>query len=168
VLERSAYLAYALPGITIALALIIVSIKYVRPLYQTTPLLVLAYALLSMPLALVATRAALAQAPVQLEQVARSLGHRPAKTFVRVTLPLIMPGLGAAAALVFLATMTELTATLLLAPIGTTTLATAFWANTRGLAYAQAAPYALCLIALSAPPAYFLTRKLSSLAGTLS
>jgi iron(III) transport system permease protein len=167
-LERSAYLAYALPGITIALALIIVSIKYVRPLYQTTPLLVLAYALLSMPLALVATRAALAQAPVQLEHVARSLGHRPTKTFVRVTLPLIMPGLGAAAALVFLATMTELTATLLLAPIGTTTLATAFWANTRGLDYAQAAPYALCLIALSAPPAYFLTRKLSSLAGTLS
>jgi iron(III) transport system permease protein len=167
-LERSAYLAYALPGITIALALIIVSIRYVRPLYQTTPLLVLSYALLSMPLALVATRAALAQAPVQLEQVARSLGHRPAKTFVRVTLPLILPGLGAAAALVFLATMTELTATLLLAPIGTTTLATAFWANTRGLVYAQAAPYALCLIALSAPPAYFLTRKLSSLAGTLS
>ena len=44
---------------------------------------------------------------------------------VRVTLPLILPGLGAAAALVFLATVTELTATLLLAPIGTQTLATA-------------------------------------------
>jgi iron(III) transport system permease protein len=169
VLERSAYLAYALPGITIALALIIVSIRYVRPLYQTTPLLVLAYALLSMPLALVATRAALAQAPVQLEQVSRSLGHRPWKTFVRVTLPLILPGLGAAAALVFLATITELTATLLLAPIGMETLATAFWGSTRSLAYAQAAPYALCMIVLSAPPAYLLTRKLGSRgAGALS
>ena len=48
---------------------------------------------------------------------------------LRVTLPRILPGLGAAAALVFLATVTELTATLLLAPIGTQTLATQFWAN---------------------------------------
>ena len=46
-----------------------------------------------------------------------------------MTLPLIAPGLGAGAALVFLAVVTELTATLLLAPIGTQTLATQFWSD---------------------------------------
>ncbi len=164
VFERSTYLAFALPGITVALALITLSIRYVRPLYQTTPLLILAYALLSLPLALVATRAALAQAPVQLEETARSLGSSAARSAVRVTLPLILPGLGAAAALVFLLTVTELTATLLLAPIGTETLATAFWANSSSFDYAQAAPYGLAMIALSAAPLFLLMRSRGVLA----
>lgn len=163
ILERATYLAYALPGITVALALIVVSVRYLRPLYQTTPLLVLAYALLALPLALVAARAALAHAPPNLEQIARTLGCRRWQALVRVTLPLILPGLGAAAALVFLATVTELTATLLLAPIGTQTLATQFWANTGSLSYPAAAPYAAMMIVLSAPPTYLLARKLGGL-----
>lgn len=161
--ERSVYLAYALPGIAIALALIVLSIRWVRPLYQTTLLLVVAYALLALPLALVAVRAALAQAPPTLEQVARSLGCRPWRAFARVTLPLILPGLGAATALVFLATVTELTATLLLAPTGAQTLATHFWANTGSFSYGAAAPYAALMVALSALPTYLLTRKLGAL-----
>ena len=52
------------------------------------------------------------------------------------------PGLATAAALVFLAVSTELTATLLLAPTGTTTLATRFWSHSDSLDYAAAAPYA--------------------------
>ena len=74
--------------------------------------------------------------------MARSLGCRPLTAMVRVTLPRILPGLGAAAALVFLATVTELTATLLLAPIGTATLATKFWGDASSLSYGAAAPYA--------------------------
>ena len=75
-----------------------------------------------------------------------------------MTLPLIAPGIGAGAALVFLAVITELTATLLLAPIGTTTLATQFWANSDEIAYGAAAPYAALMVILSAPMAYLLTR----------
>ena len=52
---------------------------------------------------------------------------------MRVTLPLIAPGLGAAFALVFISSATELTATLLLRPTGVNTLATQFWAYTDGL-----------------------------------
>ena len=64
-----------------------------------------------------------------------------------MTLPLIAPGLGAGAALVFLAVVTELTATLLLAPIGTETLATRFWSNADSIAYGAAAPYAALMVA---------------------
>lgn len=159
-IERATYLPFALPGIAVALALIVLSIRYFPTLYGTTPLLICAYAILSLPLAVVATRAALAQAPPEHEEIARSLGCRPLWAMARVTLPRILPGLGAAAALVFLATVTELTATLLLAPIGTQTLATQFWAKAATLSYGAAAPYAALMVALSAAPTYLLTRRL--------
>jgi iron(III) transport system permease protein len=160
VIERATYLPFALPGIVIALSLIVLSIHYFPALYGTTQLLIVAYAILSLPLALVATRAALAQAPPVHEEMARSLGCRPLAAMFRVTLPHILPGLGAAAALVFLATVTELTATLLLAPIGTQTLATQFWAKASTLSYGAAAPYAALMVAISAAPTYLLTRRL--------
>jgi iron(III) transport system permease protein len=159
-IERATYLPFALPGIVVALSLIVLSIDHLPTLYGTTPLLIVAYAILSLPLALVAARAALAQAPPSHEEIARSLGCRPLVAMARVTLPRILPGLGAAAALVFLATATELTATLLLAPIGTQTLATQFWANAASLSYGAAAPYAALMVAISAIPTYLLTRRL--------
>ncbi|HEX6688509.1 MAG TPA: iron ABC transporter permease [Solirubrobacterales bacterium] len=159
-IERATYIPFALPGIVIALSLIVLSIHYFPALYGTTQLLIVAYAILTLPLALVATRAALAQAPPVHEEVARSLGSRPLAAMARVTLPRILPGLGAAAALVFLATVTELTATLLLAPIGTQTLATQFWAKASTLSYGAAAPYAALMVAISALPTYLLTRRL--------
>jgi iron(III) transport system permease protein len=159
-LERATYLPFALPGIVVALSLIVVAIHYFPAIYGTTELLLVAYAILSLPLALVATRAALAQAPPVHEELARSLGCRPARAMTRVTLPLILPGLGAAAGLVFLFTVTELTATLLLAPIGTQTLATQFWAKASTFSYGAAAPYAALMVAISALPTYLLTRRL--------
>ncbi|MDX3810519.1 MAG: ABC transporter permease subunit, partial [Bosea sp. (in: a-proteobacteria)] len=68
-----------------------------------------------------------------------------------VTLPLAAPGVAAAMALVAMGVATELTATLLLAPNGTRTLATEFWALTSELDYAKAAPYAALMIVLSLP-----------------
>ena len=73
-----------------------------------------------------------------------------------MTLPLLGPGLLAAAALVFLSTATELTATLILSPTGTMTLATGFWSYTTGLSYGAAAPYAALMVGLSAIPAVVL------------
>jgi iron(III) transport system permease protein len=165
-LERAAYLPYALPGIVVALSLIVVSVHYVPALYGTTGLLLIAYAILALPLALVATRAALAQAPPVHEELARSLGCTPLRALVRVTLPRILPGLGAAAALVFLATVTELTATLLLSPIGTQTLATQFWADASTRAFGAAAPYAALMVAVSALPTYLLTRRFGATAAS--
>jgi iron(III) transport system permease protein len=156
-LERSLYVANALPGIVVALALITVSARFAQPLYQTTAVLLVAYAILFLPRALVSARAAIAQAPPILDDVALTLGAHPAERFRRVTLPLIARGVGAGAALVFLAAVTELTATLLLAPTGTQTLATGFWAAVRNIDYGAAAPYAAFMVVLSAPATYLLT-----------
>ena len=159
VIERATFTAHALPGIVVALALVAVSIRSVRPLYQTLPLLLLGYAILFLPRAVVSIRSSLEHAQPVLEDVARSLGERPFGVLVRVTLPLIRNGLGAGAALVVLAVSTELTATLLMAPIGTTTLATQFWSSSSSLAYGAAAPYALLLVVVSLPATWLLSRQ---------
>lgn len=72
--------------------------------------------------------------------------------FIRVTLPLLAPGLIAGFCLVFLTAVTELTATLVLVPIGVQTLATQFWAFQQNVAYGAAAPYALVMVALALVP----------------
>lgn len=156
--ERSVYPANALPGIVVALALVTISINTLTVAYQTLPLLLFGYAILFLPRAVVSVRSSLELAPPVLDDVARSLGCTRASAARRVTLPLILPGLGASLALVSLAISTELTATLLLAPIGVSTLATEFWARASSVAYGAAAPYALALIVLSIPATWLLTR----------
>ncbi|MEO9221634.1 MAG: ABC transporter permease subunit, partial [Mycobacteriaceae bacterium] len=158
VLERSTYFASALPGIVIALALVTITINFAQPLYQTAPVLVLAYVILFLPLAMVNVRAAFEQAPPLYDEVATGLGAGAVSRFVRVTLPLIARGLGAGTALVFLSVVTELTATLLLAPLGTETLDTKFWSFSSSLSYGAAAPYAALMVAISLPATYLLTR----------
>jgi iron(III) transport system permease protein len=158
-LERSTYLVLAMPGIIIALAFSYFSERYLAGFaYQTAPLLVLAYAILFFPLALVCVRASVAQAPAGLEEVARSLGRPPLAVWLRVTLPLVGPGLAAGFCLVFLSAVTELTATLILVPTGVQTLATQFWAYQTNLEYGQAAPFALVMILIAAVPSYVLGR----------
>jgi iron(III) transport system permease protein len=158
-LERSTYLVLAMPGLVIALALSYFTERYANGfLYQSAPLLVIAYAILFFPLALVGVRASIAQAPVGLDEVGRSLGRRRLSVLWRVTLPLVSPGLAAAFCLVFLSAVTELTATLILIPTGVQTLATQFWAYQQNLSYGQAAPFALAIIAIAALPSFILGR----------
>ncbi len=164
-LEASNYLVGAMPGIVVALALVSVTLQVARPLYQTVFTLVLAYVLLFLPRALVSLRAGIAQAPIELEQVARSLGRTPAQALWQVTMRLAAPGAASGVALVFLAITNELTATLLLAPNGTQTLATAFWAYSAELDYAASAPYALIMVLLALPLTWLLYRQSRRVAG---
>jgi iron(III) transport system permease protein len=152
-LERSTYITLALPGVVIALSLLFFATRYAYGLYQTSLLLIVAYAIMHFPLALVCIKTSVAQAPARLADVGQSLGRGPVAVFFRVTLPLLAPGLLAGFCLVFLTAVTELTATLLLAPIGVQTLATQFWAYQSEVAYGAAAPYALVIVALAAIPA---------------
>ena len=56
-LERSTYLVLAMPGVVIALALSYFTERYLNGFgYQTAPLLILAYAIMFFPLALVGSR----------------------------------------------------------------------------------------------------------------
>ncbi len=157
--EGSNFVTSSMPGIVTALALITVAIRFAPPLYQTVSLVLAAYVLMFLPRAMVNLRSGLAQVPPELDEASRSLGVSPTWTFLRVTLRLTAPAAAAGASLVFVGVATELTATLLLAPTGTTTLAMRFWSLSSELAYAAAAPYALLLIVLAVPVTVVLFRQ---------
>lgn len=157
--EGSNFVTSSMPGIVTALALVTVVIRVAPPLYQTVTLVLAAYVLLFMPRAMVNLRSGLAQIPQGIEEASRSLGVSPTRTLLRITLRLTAPAAAAGASLVFVAVATELTATLLLAPTGTSTLAMRFWSLSSELDYAAAAPYALLLVALSVPVTLVLFRQ---------
>jgi iron(III) transport system permease protein len=150
-LEACHYYVGSVPGVVIALALVTITVRIALPLYQTMATLLLAYVMLFLPRALLGLRASVAQAPVELEWAAMALGRTPIQAVWRVTMPLAAPGAAASMALAGLGVTTELTATLLLAPNGTHTLATEFWSLTSEIDYVAAAPYATLMVLLSLP-----------------
>jgi iron(III) transport system permease protein len=156
-IERLCYAGYALPGLVIALAFVFFATRQFPWLYQTATLLVLAYVVRFLPQALAAVRSALEDVAPPFEESARSLGLSPWQSWRRVTLPLIAPGIAAGAGLVFLTTMKELPATLILRPTGFDTLATRIWAAADEGIFSEAALPAISLLAASALPVWWLT-----------
>ncbi|TIT23202.1 MAG: iron ABC transporter permease [Mesorhizobium sp.] len=165
VLEGCNYIVGALPGVVIALALVTIAVRIAMPLYQTLFTILVAYALMFLPRALISLRASIAQAPVELERAASSLGRSPLKALWSTTIRLSAPGAAAGMALVALGIMNELTATQMLAPNGTRTLAMAFWSYSGEIDYASAAPYALIMVAMSLPLTWLLYVQSKRMAG---
>ncbi len=151
-LESASYVSHGLPGIVVAIAMVSLGVVLLHPIYQRAPLLILAYAVLLIPLAVGSVRAAVEASPVRLDEVAQSLGRSPVRAFASVTVRNAAPGIAAAAALVLLTCMKELPVTLLLHPTGTDTLATRLWAHSFVSDYSSAAPYAVALVMFAAIP----------------
>lgn len=147
--ERATYVGYAMPGIVLGLALVYLGTSYVPLLYQTIPLLLFAYVVRFLPQSVSTVRSSFLQIDPALVEAARTLGHQPSQAFRRITLPLVAPGIVAGAALVFLTTMKELPATLMLHPTGFDTIVTYIWLVQGSGAYGRAAVPALLLVGLS-------------------
>jgi iron(III) transport system permease protein len=159
VLERLAYAGQALPAITIALALVFFSARYLSPIYQTVLVLVFAYGVRFLPEALGATRTALLQVNPNGEEAARSLGAGAVRTFLRVTAPQMLPGFSAGMLLVFLTAVKELPMTLLLSPAGYDTFATTIWTATSEALFGRAALPSLVLLLLSGIAVLVMVRR---------
>ena len=152
IIDRLSHTGYALPGIVVALALVFFGSRLIQPLYQTVWLLIFAYVVLFLPAALASVRSSLMQVSPRIEEAARCLGHGRFRVMMSVTAPLTRSGLLMGGALVFLVTMKELPATLILGPLGFSTLASRIWSASSEAFFAQAAAPALMLIFLSSVP----------------
>ncbi|GAA1482341.1 iron ABC transporter permease [Gordonia sinesedis] len=155
------YLGYALPGVTVALSLVFAGIRLVPQWYQTVGLLLVAYTVLFLPVCVGPLRSSIETSPRGLRDAARTLGAGPLSTLVRVVLPAAAPGALAGAALVFVSVAKELPATLMLAPLGTRTLATDMWSLNSQLSYGQSAVMGLALIVVSTVPMVLLSSLFS-------
>jgi iron(III) transport system permease protein len=157
-IERTTLVVQGLPGLVIGLGLVFLAVRYALAIYERWELLVIAYAIIFFPLCLVALRASLLSAPTGLEEIGASLGRSRFVVTARVTLPLLAPGLAAGFCLVFVSAITELTATLLLLPIGASTLATQFWAFQTEASDSAAAPYAAVMLGVAVVPGFIIAR----------
>ena len=142
---------FAVPGVVIALALVFWALNFpgASVVYQTLPLLIVAYLIHFGAQALGATEGAVRSVPDRLREASRLLDASSVERWIRIDLPLMRPGLTAGAGLVLLSTVKELPATLLLAPTGFDTLATEIWGSFGEGFYASAATSSLVLVAVS-------------------
>ena len=156
---QGAYTGYVLPGPVAALAILVLVSQVMPELYGTVLVLLIAYLIHFLPVALQGMESTLHQLTPNLEEAARSLGAGSVRTFRMVTFPLVRGGFLSAWILVFIQCMKELPATLLLRPVGFDTLAIRVWLEASEELYQLAAPSALLIVAMSIPVVLLLMRN---------
>ena len=120
-LDLIATMPLAIPGVVIAVGYLRVfhgwSVPGLgEPLTSTWLILVIVYAMRRLPYTVRGAYAALQQLPVDLEEAGQNLGANRARTFVKITLPLMARGLLAGGLLAFISSAVDLSATILLVP----------------------------------------------------
>ncbi|MCC2275691.1 ABC transporter permease subunit [Streptomyces sp. ET3-23] len=109
-------LPVAVPSVVVGLSLLVAFSRPPMLLNGTREIVIVAHTVLVTAFAHQSVTAALARLDPAYEQLAASLGARPAHVLWRVKLPLLLPSLTAAAGLCFALSMGELSATMMLYP----------------------------------------------------
>ncbi len=122
VLDGVVTVPLAVPGVILGVALLVFYLRVPIPVYGTLWILLIAYFTRFMPYGLRFASAVLSRLGVEMEEAARTSGAGWAQTFRRVTLPLLAPGLIAGWIYVVIASMRELSASILLTSPGTEVL----------------------------------------------
>jgi iron(III) transport system permease protein len=117
-----------------------------------------AYLVRFLAVALQGVDAALQRIPRSMDEAARSLGVSGRRLLLRVHLPMLRGGIAATLLLLWVETMKELPATLLLRPIGLKTLAIEIWERTSESMWEEAALPALALVLVGLIPLLIVTR----------
>jgi iron(III) transport system permease protein len=167
-----ASLGYALPGTVLALGLLLplaafdnaadsllrsaVGISSGLLLSGSLFIIVLAYTVRFLAIALGSLEAGFEKLSPNLDAVARTLGETALSSLRRVHVPLLIPALGAAALLVFVDGMKELPATLLLRPFNFETLATHAYSYAALEQFERAALGALTIVLIGLVPVLLL------------
>jgi putative spermidine/putrescine transport system permease protein len=147
--EGAILLPVVLPGVALAMGML--SVVRMTPLWGTQLSLALAHSVLAMPVAYMVIRASLQQVDPDLEAAARGLGAGPWQVFQFVTLPLIVPAVLAATLFALVISLNEVTLSLFLATRYTDTLPRVIWPNLRFAITPLAAAASVILLTLTLP-----------------
>jgi iron(III) transport system permease protein len=174
---RAAGLGYAIPGTVLAIGLIIPLAAldnavdaWMRQRFGIATGLVLSGSLFALWLACIIRFLAIGLSNLEagmdrispnLDAAARALGETALSTLRRVHLPLLLPALGAAGLLVFVDTMKELPATLMLRPFNFETLSTFVYASASLEKFEEAALGALTIVLVGLVPTLLLHRTVA-------
>lgn len=148
---QSSSIGFVLPGPVVALGIISFMLAALPWLYGGFIALLLALVIRFLPLAVQSQDATLQQLTPSIELAGRNLGAGPLENIWLVILPMIRTGMASAWVLVFIDTLKELPATLILRPTGFDTLPVRIWIEASEEMLELAAPAALMLVVGTLP-----------------
>lgn len=176
-LNRVAGLGYAVPGLVIAVGVLIPLAHFDNALDAwmrssfgiSTGLLltgsivalVVAYMVRFFSVALQTAEASLGRVRPSMDDAARSLGCGPVESLLRIHVPIVARGLFTAALLVFVEVMKELPATLVMRPFNFDTLATQIYTLAHDERLAEASTAALAIVAAGLIPLVIISRNIA-------
>jgi iron(III) transport system permease protein len=176
--NRFASLGYAIPGAVIAVGVLLplgrldnliadcmrAQFGFNLGLVLTGSIAALVYAYLVrfLAIALQTVEAGLGKIRPSMEDAARSLGHTPAQTLLRVHAPMMRGSVLTAALIVFVDVMKELPATFALRPFNFDTLAVQAYNMAKDERLAEAAAASLVIVAVGLIPLILLSRAVAS------
>ena len=147
-MELVSMINYALPGTIVGIAYLIAFNDPPIELTGTALIIVACYIFRYGPTGIRATVALLQQIDKSLEEASQGLGAGSATTFRRVTLPLILPAFFAGLGVVFIRSMTAISATIFLVSIGWTLITVKILENMTELSLGPAAAFSVLVVAI--------------------
>ncbi len=118
--DTTIYAATVMPEIVVGVSLLVFFVAASFPLGITT--IIIAHVAFNISFVTIVVRARLSGMDRSIEEAAQDLGATPVNTFLRVTLPLILPGVMAGALLAFTLSFDDFVITFFVSGVGSSTL----------------------------------------------
>jgi len=147
-LEMTVMLNYALPGTIVGIGYLIAFNDPPIVLTGTAAIIVACYVFRYAPTGVRATIAQLQQIDPSLEEASTGMGAGSFETFRRVTLPLVLPAFFAGLGVMFVRSLTAISATIFLISIGWTLITVRILENMTELALGPAAAFSVLVVAM--------------------
>jgi iron(III) transport system permease protein len=147
-MELTSMINYALPGTIVGIAYLIAFNDPPIMLTGTALIIIAAYVFRYGPTGIRTTVALLQQVDRSLEEASQGLGATSGATFRRITLPLILPAFFAGLGVVFIRSMTAISATIFLVSISWTLVTVKILENLTELALGPAAAFSVLVVVI--------------------
>jgi len=147
-MEITSMINYALPGTIVGIAYLIAFNEPPIQITGTALIIIACYIFRYGPTGIRTTVALLQQIDRSLEEASRGLGAGSGTTFRRVTLPLILPAFFAGLGVVFIRSMTAISATIFLVSIGWTLITVKILQDMTELALGPAAAFSVLVVVI--------------------
>ncbi|WP_105439369.1 iron ABC transporter permease [Neorhizobium sp. T25_13] len=159
-LDAAFMIPYVMPGIVIGIAYIAIFNTGPIVLTGTAAIIILSIFIRRLPYAVRTTASSLRQISPSMEEAAISLGYSPFQAFIRITVPLIVPGIIAGGMLSFVTAINELSSSLVLYVGSTVTMPVRIYLLILDGDFGTAAAMASILLLLSGVAVYIAFRFL--------
>lgn len=148
-IDVSTMFPYILPGSVLGITLLLAFNQRPMLLSGTAVIIIIAYVVRRLPYTLRSSAAILYQISPSMEEASISLGCSPLKTFFKITVIMMLPGVFSGAVLSWITIINELSASLILYTGGTRTMSVAIYTEVLRSGYGTAAAMSTVLTAIT-------------------